>query len=144
MDTVIYNSYQQIAATKDASGRTVNYLYDTKGGEIEILINGNIHSKTSYANDGSWTRTEIHDDGNPAISRVFYREFNASKEITLDSITEEGPAGSEVTRRYTYDGLGRTTRLVDSTQGIFQYHYPAPGVVTVEKQRHPIKKVRSL
>jgi YD repeat-containing protein len=124
LGTIAYDHFDRISSAVDTNGRTVQYLYDEQGRQFEMLINGHVHSKTTYAADGRSEKTEVYDDSDVTrIARVFYREFDENGRVSLDQYIERLINPGEITKRYRYDALGRLASEANSRLGTFHYTY---------------------
>ncbi len=118
--TVDYNE-GRISTVRSKDGRTLQYFYDAKGREVKIMIDGKIHSEKLFAQDGSWEKETVFDEGSVTPSRTFYREFDDQGRASLDKITELSGEYPEISKRYFYNALGHLEKQIDSQQGTILY-----------------------
>jgi YD repeat-containing protein len=119
-DTVQYQK-GRIAVVRSADGHTTQYFYDDRGRETKMLINGNVHSETTYDQHGSWKKLVVYDKATGKPARTFYTETDALGRALTERITEHSGDYPEIFRRFFYDAAGKIVKKVDSQQGTIQY-----------------------
>ncbi|MDD2708311.1 MAG: RHS repeat protein [Verrucomicrobiae bacterium] len=119
--TTYYDAQGRVLFTKNADGRTRQYIYDEQGREAKILINGKLHSVKTYSPNDSWEKNEVYETDGMTLARTFYREFDQQKRIALDRITEQSNRYPEITKRYFYSQQGILEKEINSQQGTILY-----------------------
>lgn len=114
-------SGKNVSTIHSRDGRVLSYQYDDSNRVTKTFINGKLQSDKSYAQDGSWEKEIVFDDGSPVPSRTFRREFDAAGRTLIDTISEHAGDYPEIIRRYSYDDFGRLTEVIDSQQGTIRY-----------------------
>jgi YD repeat-containing protein len=130
-------SFTSSYSTPDTSVKGINYTYDALGRVIKILNPDNTYKTINFS---KWNVTTYDENGNKkqyildAYDRIVnVYEFNEGDVYrtnytydTADELTQIKDNQGNVIQ-FTYDTLGRKTRLVDPDLGTWDYTYDAVG-----------------
>ncbi len=156
---MVYNTRDELVSISSPSGRTTTYTYDARG-DVTTITNGlggivrfaydNKRQVTSLTNQRGATNTYTYDQLSrlvgmrDALGRFSTLSYDATGNVleTIDRLGRRSTATYDELNRpitvshqdavttYTYDGLGRTTRIDDSQSGSIVWTYDGARVLS--------------